>query len=150
MKANRITELKNDTIRFLRINVFIFFLFGIMIACTSCSSEDTNYVDPEEVWQTPLSQSLLGSYTHHLGESNKGTVIVGEQTVLINTLQYNIELDLKSDNNNFSFAPDCYIEAALSDRSILKISFFPDIERLDIHVTDTKGVVSYYGTFDKI
>lgn len=150
MKTPKTTNLKQDTKRFIQINVFIFFLFAILNAFTSCTSEDNIYIDPEEVWQTPLSESLFGTYKNHLGETNKGTVTVSPEKIIIATTEYNYTINLKEDATNFLIAPDCYIEAKLDNKKVLRIDFFPDIERLNIHELDEDKVPTYYGTFDKL
>lgn len=150
MKTPKTTNLKQDTKRFIQINVFIFFLFAILNAFTSCTSEDNVYLDPEEVWQTPLSESLFGTYKHHFGETNEGTVTVGSEKIIIATSDYNYTINLKEDATNFLIAPDCYIEAKLDNKKVLRIDFFPTIERLHLHELDEYRLPTYYGTFDKL
>lgn len=148
MKTNRTTELKHDTLRFFRINIFLLVLFTILNAFTSCSSEDNGYVDPEEQFTSPLLPETLGVYQHHTGELNKGTVLIEPDRIEIETQRLNQVIDLRT--MSVEIVPDCYVILTMSNGYKLNISFFPAIERLHIDVIDSEGNEVYYGTFDKV
>lgn len=121
-----------------------------MLTLTACESQPLTETVPARIIQSPA----IGSYRHHQGEINHGTVTISPKHIRIDTDRLNLDIDVTQlPADSLQVNPDCWIFVYLSTKK-LKLSLSHD--RITVWIMDKNqtelyyGDTGYYGTFDRI
>lgn len=106
--------------------------------------QSIGYIAP---YRNPVPDEMVGTYYHHPGEINKGTVIITKETITFKTLMYNEYFIIKDYENIYN--PVCWVKLKLSEGVILTISNYVSKGGLIVVELDDNGVIYKLGVFDK-
>lgn len=124
----------------------------LAITLTGCSLPEVNQPAPTlnyvpEAKTFVMPEALKGNYKEHLGEVNKGTISITENTFVIESEMFTITVTLNSEN---ALAEGCYLYITLEDGRVIKITnWIESGNRIYIVLSDIE--LQYeLGNFDKV
>lgn len=136
----------------MKTTIKILLAITLLTIFTSCEVEDYNQPSPTlnyipEAKEFVMPEILKGDYKEHLGEVNKGTISITENTFVIESEMFTITVTLNSEN---ALAEGCYLYITLEDGRIIKITnWIESGNRIYIVLLDSE--LEYeLGIFDKL
>jgi hypothetical protein len=136
----------------MKTTIKILLAITLLTLFTSCEVEDYNQPSPTldyvpEAKTFIMPEALKGNYKEHLGEVNKGTISITENTFVIESEMFTITVTLNSEN---ALAEGCYLYITLEDGRIIKITnWIESGNRIYIVLLDSE--LEYeLGNFDKL
>lgn len=130
-------------------------LSAILFTLISCSKDtdelggnshdqSIGYVAP---YKNPVPDEMVGTYHHHQGELNTGTVVITKETITFKTLYYTETFIIKDYKNVYN--PVCWIRLILPDGKILTIVNCIEKDNIITVQLNDDGVKYHMGVFDK-
>lgn len=136
----------------MKTTIKILLAITLLTLFTSCEVEDYNQPSPTlnytpEAKTFVMPEALKGNYKEHLGELNKGTMSITENTFVIESEMFTITVTLNSEN---ALSEGCYLYITLEDGRVIKITNWVEIgNRIYIVLLDSE--LEYeLGNFDKL
>lgn len=124
----------------------------LAITLTGCSLPEVNKTEPTlnyvpEAKTFVMPEPLKGNYKEHLGEVNKGTILIAKNIFVIESEMFTITVTLNSEN---ALAEGCYLYITLEDGRVIKITNWIETgNRIYIVLLDSE--LEYeLGNFDKL